>query len=369
MSRASSGRCTTSSSRNQQALEDAEPREVRARSIGLNVDKWKADLDSRQVRRAHQGQDQALAQQLGASGTPSFFINGRKLSGAQPIETFKARHRRGARQGPGAGRRAARRPTRSTPRIMDKAGSAPRRRPAAGPGRAARAARDGKVDVPGRRAGRRARRTPRSPSSSGRDFQCPFCSRVAPDAEADRGHLRQGRAHRLPQPAAALPPERAARPPRPRMAAQRAGQVLGDARQAVRQPAGARSRRRSRSTRRRSASTWASSRRRSTPASSPRRRSRPTRRPAARSARSGTPTFFINGRQFVGAQPFEAFKGVIDEEIKKADALLTTGVKLGEPLRRAAEGRRAKAAARRRPRRAAAEPKVVTDIDVGSARR
>ena len=33
---------------------------------------------------------------------------------------------------------------------------------------------------------------------------------------------------------------------------------------------------------------------------------------------NGTPTFFINGRELVGAQPFPAFKTVIDEEIAKA---------------------------------------------------
>lgn len=31
----------------------------------------------------------------------------------------------------------------------------------------------------------------------------------------------------------------------------------------------------------------------------------------------GTPTFFINGRMFVGAQPFEKFKEIIDEELAK----------------------------------------------------
>jgi hypothetical protein len=34
--------------------------------------------------------DQALALSLGASGTPSFFINGRSLRGAQPLEAFRA---------------------------------------------------------------------------------------------------------------------------------------------------------------------------------------------------------------------------------------------------------------------------------------
>ena len=33
---------------------------------------------------------------------------------------------------------------------------------------------------------------------------------------------------------------------------------------------------------------------------------------------TGTPAFFINGRFFSGAQPYEAFKRVIDEELEKA---------------------------------------------------
>ncbi|HCF61817.1 MAG TPA: hypothetical protein DFS52_27950, partial [Myxococcales bacterium] len=40
----------------------------------------------------------------------------------------------------------------------------------------------------------------------------------------------------------------------------------------------------------------------------------------------GTPSFFINGRKVVGAQPLERFKQVIDEELKKADALLAKGI-------------------------------------------
>jgi protein-disulfide isomerase len=40
---------------------------------------------------------------------------------------------------------------------------------------------------------------------------------------------------------------------------------------------------------------------------------------------SGTPTFFINGRQIIGAQPYSAFKDVIDQEIKAAKAELARG--------------------------------------------
>jgi protein-disulfide isomerase len=40
----------------------------------------------------------------------------------------------------------------------------------------------------------------------------------------------------------------------------------------------------------------------------------------------GTPHFFVNGRRLTGAQPFERFKTVIDEELAKAKALVAGGV-------------------------------------------
>jgi protein-disulfide isomerase len=40
---------------------------------------------------------------------------------------------------------------------------------------------------------------------------------------------------------------------------------------------------------------------------------------------SGTPHFFINGRRLVGAQPMEKFSSIIDEELKKAEALVAAG--------------------------------------------
>jgi protein-disulfide isomerase len=39
----------------------------------------------------------------------------------------------------------------------------------------------------------------------------------------------------------------------------------------------------------------------------------------------GTPTFFINGRRLVGAQPIEKFQAIIDEEITRAGALIAKG--------------------------------------------
>jgi protein-disulfide isomerase len=49
-------------------------------------------------------------------------------------------------------------------------------------------------------------------------------------------------------------------------------------------------------------------------------------------AANGTPHFFIDGRRLVGAQPFEKFQPIIDQEITKANALAAKGTKTGEPL-------------------------------------
>jgi protein-disulfide isomerase len=56
---------------------------------------------------------------------------------------------------------------------------------------------------------------------------------------------------------------------------------------------------------------------------------------------NGTPHFFINGRRLVGAQPEEKFDGIIDEEIQKASALLAAGTRpeaLYEALTRDGKG-------------------------------
>ncbi len=59
-----------------------------AQELGLNVEKFKADFESEAIK-AQINADKATASDLGATGTPAFFINGRKIKGAQPIENFK----------------------------------------------------------------------------------------------------------------------------------------------------------------------------------------------------------------------------------------------------------------------------------------
>jgi protein-disulfide isomerase len=58
-----------------------------ARSIGLRMGKFKLDLKSDYC--AHRVRhDQSELQKVGVTGTPAFFINGRFLSGARPVDQF-----------------------------------------------------------------------------------------------------------------------------------------------------------------------------------------------------------------------------------------------------------------------------------------
>jgi protein-disulfide isomerase len=59
-----------------------------AQGLGLDMARFRRSLDSHEFKREIEA-DMAIAAQLGARGTPSFFINGRPLRGAQPFEGFK----------------------------------------------------------------------------------------------------------------------------------------------------------------------------------------------------------------------------------------------------------------------------------------
>jgi protein-disulfide isomerase len=78
---------------------------------------------------------------------------------------------------------------------------------------------------------------------------------------------------------------------------------------------------------------------------------------------NGTPTFFINGREVVGAQPADAFEKVIDDEIKKADELM----KKGTPLKDVYKKRIEEAALAPAPSAAPAAPEGKQDVKLGDA--
>lgn len=73
---------------NQRAL-DAADLEKYATEVGVDVPKWKACFDSKKYQ-AKIDADQDLAGKVTARGTPNIFINGRKVTGAKPIEEFKS---------------------------------------------------------------------------------------------------------------------------------------------------------------------------------------------------------------------------------------------------------------------------------------
>jgi protein-disulfide isomerase len=58
-----------------------------AKEMGLDIDQYNSDLASSSVRKVVDS-DLEMARKPGVSGTPSFFINGRFLSGAQPYASF-----------------------------------------------------------------------------------------------------------------------------------------------------------------------------------------------------------------------------------------------------------------------------------------
>lgn len=60
-----------------------------AKNLGIDVKKA-SDAIANKKHKARIEQDQDLADDVNATGTPHFFINGRRLVGAQPIEKFKA---------------------------------------------------------------------------------------------------------------------------------------------------------------------------------------------------------------------------------------------------------------------------------------
>jgi len=72
---------------NQQAQERTDL-EKYAQDIGLNMTKFKQALDQG-LYKDRVDQDAALGNKVGANGTPTFFINGTKLVGAQSVDAFK----------------------------------------------------------------------------------------------------------------------------------------------------------------------------------------------------------------------------------------------------------------------------------------
>ncbi len=72
---------------NQRGMSEATYLEY-AKEIGLDLDRYQKDLKSSTVQQRIAA-DTTQASELGVTGTPAFFVNGRFLSGAQPFASFK----------------------------------------------------------------------------------------------------------------------------------------------------------------------------------------------------------------------------------------------------------------------------------------
>ncbi len=339
---------------NQQALQDADL-ERYASEIGLNVDKWKADLSSGKIA-AQITKEQQLSGSIGATGTPAFFINGRKISGAQPIDVFKrtideelGKAQAMVAQGTPADQVYA--------KVMERGQMAPPPPPPSAPS-APPPAQVRKVDVPADSPARGAKHA-KVTIVVWSDFQCPFCSRVAPTLkQIEDTYGKDVKIVFRHQP---LPFHNNAKlAAEASMAANEQNKFwpFHDKMFANQQAL-------DRAALERYAQELGLDMGRFKSALDSGKFSKRVEEDSAAGASvgaNGTPTFFINGREFVGAQPFEAFRGVIDEELKKADAVLAKGVKLENLY---AELMKSAGAAPAAP--AAPEPTVVSDINLQGA--
>jgi protein-disulfide isomerase len=75
---------------NQQALTRADLEKYAEQVGGINLAKFKAALDTNKHKAAVQAEVAAVEKSGARIGTPSFFINGKLLQGAQPFPAFKA---------------------------------------------------------------------------------------------------------------------------------------------------------------------------------------------------------------------------------------------------------------------------------------
>jgi len=291
--------------------------ESAAVAVGVPAANVKAAIDGgRYLDRIRR--DQTLMNSLGASGTPTFFVNGRKIVGSQPYESFRALVDEELSKAEALVRSGVS-PRDVYVRTTEHGSTAP-------------------VKIPGAPREKTAAKIPIRPDDPMRgpkvapvtlvvfsDFQCPFCSKLEPTlkelATAYGDKVRFVWKH---QPLAfhenALPAAKAAE------AARAAGKfwemhdrLFGD--QASLSDA-----------------TYARYAKelgidparfqREVAAEATAKRIAEDRELAAASGVAGTPTLFINCRKSAGAQPLEALRPFVDEEIKKAEAAQSQGGKI-----------------------------------------
>jgi protein-disulfide isomerase len=277
-----------------------------AGDVGLNTAKFKKDWDDPKVK-AEVEQDQKAGTAAGANGTPTFFINGREVVGAQPADAFE-------KVIDDEIKKADELIKKGTPlkdvykKRIEEAALAP---PPAAP--SAPAAPEGKQDIKLGDAPVKGPSGAKVTMVAFSDFQCPFCSRAVPVMKQIEDQY-QGKIRiafkQMPLPfhdKAHLAAEAA-------LAANEQGKFwqyhdkLFANQQALE---------------RASLEKYAeelglnmSKFKAALDSGKFKDKVDSDAKEGAAVGATGTPTFFINGTKVVGAQPFDAFKTVIDTELK-----------------------------------------------------
>ncbi len=289
-----------------------------AKDIGLDMERYQRDLNAPETAQVIRD-DQAQAAKLGANGTPHFFIDGARVSGALPFESFKAVIEAQLKRANAALAAGVAKKDLYEYLIKDGMSGPPAPPPAAPAQPQARNVEPG--DGPWTGA-----KKPKVTIVEWSDFQCPFCARAEPTLRQILTMYKDEvrivwRNEPLSFHPNAMPAAKAA------MAAFRQGNdkfwkmhELMFANQGQLSEA--------------KYEEWAKEigldlarwkRDRESPeiAETIAKDSSYGQQVGA----DGTPTFFINGRLISGAMPFDTFRTVIDEQIRKADDLLKKGVK------------------------------------------
>ncbi len=292
--------------------------ELRAVELGLDLRAFRGALDTH-AGKTRVDEDLALGRQLGVRGTPTFFIDGRPVMGAQPTAAFKQIIDDELARADSLLRRGLPRDKLYATLL---AGAKPALENGAGPAAGATVFRVPTLDAPVRGGAQ-----PLVTLVEFGDFQCPFSTRVHPTLDALLKTYGPDlalvfRHNPLPFHQNAVPAALAAEAARQqgkfwemhdtlfahndeldRASLDRYAVELGldPARWKADLDGGTGTDRLARDT-----------------------------DDARRFGLTGTPSFFINGRSLNGAQPIEVFKQVIDEEIRKANALLAAGTPRAE---------------------------------------
>ena len=301
----------------QQELSDAS-HDKWAKEIGLDLAKFKKDETSEETKKQIQS-DMGEASNFGARGTPAFFINGRSLSGAQPLEAFKKivdEEISAANQAIKAGVAPDQVYAAFMKNAKDK-GAEPANKPQAAPPQDTTVYKVPVGDAP-----------VQGPEDAPvtivefSDFQCPFCSRV--EGTMNQIHQTYGDKVRVAWKNNPLPfHEHAMDAALAAVAAAEQGKfwemhgVLFKNQQALDKP---------------SLEKYATelgldmNKWKATIASDKAKaKIQEDMKLAEQMGARGTPSFFINGKAFRGAQPFDNFKTIIDASLKDADALVAKG--------------------------------------------